>query len=82
MQLGLLKIFRGVFQYLKDTIQTLLLLLILKIIFAREDIIALNVLLKEKRYFVPQEHTGTFLGLVNLLTVQFARLATTVQIKQ
>jgi hypothetical protein len=82
MQCWLLKIFHGVFQYLRDTSLTLQLPLALKIIFAREDIIALKNRLKEKQCFVLQEHIATFLGLVNLLIVQFALLATTVQTKQ
>ena len=82
MQCWLLKTFHGVFQYLRDTSQTLQLPLALKIIFAREDITALKNRLKEKQCFVLQEHTATFLGLVNLLIVQFALLATTVQTKQ
>ena len=82
MQFWLLKIVHGVFQYLRDTIQKWLLRLALKIIFAREDIIVLNHQLKEKQFFVQREHTGIFLALVNLLTVQFALLDTTAQIKQ
>jgi len=82
MQFWLLKTVHGVSQYLRDTIQTWLLPLALKIIFAREDIIALKDQLKEKQCFVQLEHTETFLELVNLLTVQFVQLATTAQIKQ
>jgi len=82
MQFWLLKTVHGVFQYLKDTIQMWLLPLALKIIFAREDIIVLNHQLKEKQCFVQREHTGIFLELVNLPTVQFAQLDTTAQIKQ
>ena len=82
MQFWLLKTVHGVFQYLRDTIQTWLLPLALKIIFAREDIIVLNHQLKEKQFFVQREHTGIVLALVNLLTVQFALLDTTAQIKQ
>jgi len=82
MQFWLLKTAHGVFQYLRDTIQKWLLQLALKIIFAREDIIVLNHQLKEKQFFVQREHTGIFLELVNLLTVQFAQLDTIAQIKQ
>jgi hypothetical protein len=82
MQFWLLKTVHGVFQYLRDTIQKWLLRLALKIIFAREDIIVLNHQLKEKQCSVQRVHTGIFLELVNLLTVQFALLDTTVQIKQ
>jgi hypothetical protein len=54
----------------------------LKIIFAREGIIALKDQLKEKKCSVLLEHIATFLVLVNLLTVQCVQLATTAQIKQ
>lgn len=82
MQFWLLKTVHGVFLYLRDTIQTWLHPLPSKIIFAREDIIVLYHQLKEKQCFVQRGHTGIFLELVNLLTVQFVPLDTTAQIKQ